>query len=79
MSILHRTCLHCCLCPILGSVAFKFHRLNKVTKDLLIFDRGGFAYINPAMFPGAFAQDVDPAEAHVMAIVQKPVNQSIIG
>jgi pimeloyl-ACP methyl ester carboxylesterase len=46
-------------------------------KDFLIFDSGGFAYINPAMFPGAFAQDVDPAEADIMAIVQKPINQSI--
>lgn len=29
------------------------------------------------MFPGAFAQDVDPTEADIMAIVQKPINQSI--
>ena len=25
----------------------------------------------------AFAQDVDPAEADIMAVVQKPINQSI--
>jgi hypothetical protein len=47
-------------------------------KDFLIFDSGGFAYINPSMFPGAFAQDVDPTEADIMAVVQKPINQSII-
>ena len=29
------------------------------------------------MFRGAFAQDVDPAEANIMAVVQKPINQSI--
>jgi hypothetical protein len=28
-------------------------------KGLLIIDSGGFAYINPAMFAGAFAQDVN--------------------
>jgi pimeloyl-ACP methyl ester carboxylesterase len=51
--------------------------LGKLPKDLLILDSGGFAYINPTMFQGAFAQDVDPAEADLMAIVQKPFNQSI--
>ena len=50
---------------------------TKLPKDFLIFDSGGFTYINPAMFPGAFAQDIDPTEAHIMAIVQKPINQSI--
>lgn len=30
------------------------------------------------MFPGGFAQDVDPTEADVMAVVQKPINQSIL-
>ena len=29
------------------------------------------------MFREAFAQDVDPAEDDIMAIVQKPINQSI--
>jgi hypothetical protein len=48
-------------------------------KDLLITDSGGFGYINPAMFAGAFAQDVDSTEAEIMAIVQKPFNISIFG
>ena len=47
--------------------------LSKLPKDLLIFDNGGFSYINPSMFYGAFAQDVDPIEADVMAIVQNTV------
>lgn len=60
------------------------HRINEMfelisKQKTLIFDSGGFAYINPIMFQGAFAQDVDPSEAAVMAIVQKPLSQSIIG
>ena len=47
-------------------------------KDFLIFDNGGFAYINQASFHDGFAQDVDPTEADIMAIVQKPINQSIL-
>jgi hypothetical protein len=47
--------------------------LTKLPKDLLIFDNGGFSYINPSMFHGAFAQDVGPIEADVMAIVQNTV------
>ncbi|MGB7661162.1 MAG: alpha/beta hydrolase [Nitrososphaeraceae archaeon] len=65
--------------PDEGQSLSNFIDLAKLPKDLLIFDSGGFAYINPAMFPGAFAHDVDPAEATVMAIVQKPINQSILG
>jgi hypothetical protein len=43
----------------------------------LVYDSGGFIYLNPEMFRGAFAQDVDPAEADIMAAVQKLINQSI--
>jgi pimeloyl-ACP methyl ester carboxylesterase len=48
-------------------------------KDLFILDSGGFIYLNPETFRENFAQDVDPAEADLMAIVQKPFNQSIFG
>ena len=44
----------------------------------MVFDNGGFAYINQAAFHDGFAQDVDPIEADLMAIVQKPINQSIL-
>jgi pimeloyl-ACP methyl ester carboxylesterase len=43
-----------------------------------IFDNGGFAYINPEMFPQAFAQDVNTTEAEIMAITQKPAHQSLL-
>ena len=63
--------------PDEGQSLSDFIDATKLPKDFLIFDSGGFTYINPAMFPGAFAQDIDPTEAHIMAIVQKPINQSI--
>jgi pimeloyl-ACP methyl ester carboxylesterase len=45
-------------------------------KPLLIFDKGGFAYINPDLFHDFFVQDVDQAQANVLAVVQKPANIS---
>ena len=45
-------------------------------KPLLIFDKGGFAYINPALFHDFFIQDADQAQAKVLAVVQKPANIS---
>lgn len=44
----------------------------------MVFDNGGFVYVNPEMFPQALAQDVDPAQAKVLASSQKPLNQSIL-
>ena len=35
-------------------------------------DDHGFLWINPAGFPQAFAADVDPIEARVMAVTQRP-------
>jgi hypothetical protein len=43
-----------------------------------VFDSGGFVYLNPNMFPQAFAQAIDVAQAKVMAAAQKPFNQSIL-
>ena len=40
-----------------------FVDIKKVPKDLFIIDSGGFSYINPAMFAGAFAQDVNSARS----------------
>jgi pimeloyl-ACP methyl ester carboxylesterase len=37
-------------------------------------DDHGFLWINPAGFPQAFAADVDPAEARVMAVTQRPLS-----
>lgn len=64
--------------PDQGQSLSNFVDVTKLPKDLLIFDSGGFVYINPTMFPGAFAQDVSSTEAEVMAIVQKPINQAVL-
>ena len=65
--------------PDEGQSLSNFVDPTKFQKDLLILDSGGFIYLNPEIFRGSFAQDVDPAEADLMAIVQKPFNQSIFG
>jgi len=65
--------------PKEGQSLGNFVDIKKVPKDLFIIDSGGFSYINPAMFAGAFAQDVNSAEAGIMAIVQKPFSTSISG
>ena len=50
---------------------------SKFPKDFLMPDKAGLAYINPKLFHDWFAQDVNPARADVMAVVQKPFNLSI--
>lgn len=45
-------------------------------KELVQLDSGGFIYLNPAVFRENFAQDVTPDEAEIMAVAQKPFNQS---
>lgn len=52
--------------------------ITKLPPGFLIFDKGGFAYINPLMFHDRFAQDVNASESDLMAVVQKPANQSIL-
>jgi len=64
--------------PKEGQSLTNFIDASKLPKGFLVFDSGGFVYINPNMFPQAFAQDVDPAQAKVMAAAQKPFNQSIL-
>lgn len=41
-------------------------------------DSAGFLHFNPEAFHESFAQDIDPAEAEILATVQKPFNESII-
>ena len=50
---------------------------SKFPKNFLMPDKAGLAYINPKLFHDWFAQDVNPARADVMAVVQKPFNLSI--
>ena len=63
--------------PNEGQSLGNFVDVTNLPKDLLITDSGGFSYINPAMFAGAFAQDVNSTEADIMAVVQKPFSTSI--
>lgn len=56
-----------------------FIDVTKLPEGFLVLDSGGFVYINQTQFPQAFAQDVKPAEARIMAVVQKPIHQSILG
>jgi pimeloyl-ACP methyl ester carboxylesterase len=51
---------------------------SKRFNESVAVDKGGFMYFNPEKLPEFFAQDVDPAEAEILAVVQKPFNQSII-
>src|SRR4026208_657451 len=64
--------------PKEGRSLSNFVDIAKFPKGFLVVDSAGFIYINPAMFPQAFAQDVDPAEANIMAAVQKPFSTSIL-
>ena len=47
------------------------------TLDNVKPDSDGFLFINQEKFRESFAQDVDGTEADIMAVVQKPPNQSI--
>src|ERR671914_1451984 len=63
--------------PDEGESAVNFVPVESLPPGLLVFDSGGFAYLNPEMFPQAFAQDVNTTEAETMAAVQKPAYQSL--
>ena len=60
-----------------GQSLGNFVDVTKLPKDLLIIDSGGFAYINPKLFPQSFAQDVNSTQADIMAVTQKPLSTSI--
>jgi pimeloyl-ACP methyl ester carboxylesterase len=64
--------------PDEGQSLGNFIDLKKFPKGLLVFDRGGFVYINPEAFGQVIAQDANPAQAKVIAAAQKPFNQSIL-
>jgi hypothetical protein len=42
-------------------------------------DDEGFLWIDPEAFGEAFAQDVDPVQARILAVVQKPIAARIFG
>jgi pimeloyl-ACP methyl ester carboxylesterase len=64
--------------PNEGQSLGNFIDLKKFPKGSLVFDNGGFVYINPEAFGQVLAQDVDPAQAKVFASAQKPFSQSIL-
>ncbi|HET7391622.1 MAG TPA: hypothetical protein VFJ51_12420, partial [Nitrososphaeraceae archaeon] len=63
--------------PDEGQSLSNFVSPAKFPKELFIQDSGGFIYLNPKKFRENFAQDVNSSEADIMAIVQKPFNQSL--
>jgi pimeloyl-ACP methyl ester carboxylesterase len=64
--------------PDEGESTANFVDVAKLPPGLLVFDSGGFAYVNPEMFHQAFVQDANATEADLMAVVQKPAHQSIL-
>src|SRR6476619_1538150 len=64
--------------PNEGQSLSNFVDASKLPKGFLVFDSGGFIYINPAMFHQAVAPDTDPAQAKVLAAAQKPYSKSIL-
>lgn len=65
------------LAPQEGQSLGTFVDLTKFPKGVLVFDKGGFIYINSTAFPGIVAQDVNAADVSIAATAQKPINQSI--
>lgn len=63
--------------PDEGESAVNFVPVESLPPGLLVPDSGGFAYLNPEMFPGAFIQDANATEAETLAVVQKPAHQSL--
>ncbi len=60
---------------VLGALNARLPPAVGLTK--IVPDAGGFLWIDQAAFPEVFAQDVDPAEARVLAAVQTPLAASI--
>jgi pimeloyl-ACP methyl ester carboxylesterase len=65
--------------PDEGQSLSNFVDAKKFPQGFLVLDSAGFSYINPAMFHDMFAQDVDQAEADIMAVAQKPFKASTFG
>jgi pimeloyl-ACP methyl ester carboxylesterase len=65
------------LAPDEGESAVNFVPVESLPPGFLVFDSGGFAYINPDLFTQTFAQDVNATEAKTLAAVQKPAHQSL--
>jgi pimeloyl-ACP methyl ester carboxylesterase len=64
--------------PDEGESTGTFVDVKKLPPGLLVPDSGGFVYLNPKLFHGAFVQDANATEAETMAAVQKPANISLL-
>jgi pimeloyl-ACP methyl ester carboxylesterase len=64
--------------PDEGESTANFVPAESLPPGLLVFDSGGFVYLNPEMFHEAFVQDVNATEADILAVVQKPAHQSLL-
>ena len=64
--------------PDAGESTGNFVDVAKLPPGLLVFDSGGFAYLNSKMFHEAFVQDANATEAETLAVVQKPAHQSLL-
>lgn len=64
------------LAPKEGQSISSFTDPTKFPKGSLIIDRGGFAYFSPNLFHNSFP-DIDPTQAKILAVTQKPINMSI--
>ncbi|MBV9668866.1 MAG: alpha/beta hydrolase [Nitrososphaeraceae archaeon] len=51
---------------------------SNLPNGFLVYDSGGFVYVNPEMFPQLCAQDIDITQAKIMAATQKPFSSSIL-
>lgn len=49
----------------------------KTINESVAFDSAGFLYLTPEGIYESFAPDVSPIDANILAVVQKPYNQSI--
>jgi pimeloyl-ACP methyl ester carboxylesterase len=65
--------------PDEGEALGTFVTPDMLPPGILIVDSAGLTYLNPDMFHEAFAADVNATEALIMAVSQKPFNQSIFG
>jgi pimeloyl-ACP methyl ester carboxylesterase len=63
--------------PDEGESTVNFVPAESLPPGLLVFDSGGFAYLNPEMFHEVFVQDVNATEAETLAVVQTPAHQSL--
>jgi pimeloyl-ACP methyl ester carboxylesterase len=64
--------------PEEGQSPGNFIDIIKFPKGFLVFYNGVFVYVKLEMFAQAFPQDIDTAQAKVLAAAQKPFNQSIL-